>query len=397
MFAVILLASYLLSVFVTRRLVAPINRLSQSINEESLDFRDKSVYPELVPFISEIYMQRLRNNRRISQLAEEKNKLTAIMKDMSEGIIIIDRSRRVLMANDRAQTFFNFHPELESGQPYYLTSNAALKNCVDTAMRGVSKTAVTAIGGRQLQVTADPIFSDSDQTGIVCSVRDITEQLAVDKMKQEFSANVSHELKTPLASISGYAEMIETGIAQAEDVQNFARIIHRESGRLLSLINDIIKLSRLDESEDIETETVDLLQLAEETCDVLLLNADRKKVTLHIEGEPHITVGARDLLLELIYNLVDNAIKYNRPGGRVTVSVKGRVLRVIDTGIGVPDSAKPHLFERFYRVEKSRSKEMGGTGLGLAIVKHIADLHGARIFVEDTPGGGTTFVVTFPK
>ena len=394
-FFILLAVSYLLSTLVTRRLVAPINRLSQRINDETLDFDGKSVYPELVPFVSEIYMQRQRNRQRISQLAEEKNKLTTIMKDMSEGIVVIDRSRRILMANDMAQTLFNFHPDLDS-EPYYLTSNAALKTCVDAAMRGHSKTIVTEIAGRQLQVTADPIFSDKKQTAIVCSVRDITEQMAVDKMKQEFSANVSHELKTPLASISGYAEMIETGIAQPEDVQRFAHIIHRESGRLLSLINDIIQLSRLDESEGIETEPVDMLQLAEETCDVLTLNATNREVTLQVCGTGFTVTGARDLLQELVYNLVDNAIKYNRPGGRVTVSAAERVLRVSDTGIGIPDSAKPHLFERFYRVEKSRSKEMGGTGLGLAIVKHIADLHKARIFVEDVPGGGTCFAVVFP-
>lgn len=396
-FVFILGISALLSVWVTKRLVAPINHLSGQINSGTLDFNTKNVYPELVPFISEIYIQRLRNNRRISQLAEEKNKLAAIMKDMSEGIIVFDRSRRILMANDKAQMFFGFHPDLESDRPYYLTKNSPLNSCVDIAMRGHSKTSVAEIGGRQLQLTADPIFSDEKQTGIICSVRDITEQMAVEKMKQEFSANVSHELKTPLASISGYAEMIETGIAQAGDVQNFAHIIRKESGRLLSLINDIIKLSQLDESESLEAEEVDLLQLAEETCDVLTLRASRKQITLHSTGTPLVITGARELLQELIYNLVDNAIKYNHTGGKVTVEVKGHTLRVVDNGLGIPDSAKPHLFERFFRVEKSRSKEMGGTGLGLAIVKHIADLHGARMLVEDTPGGGATFLVVFPK
>ncbi len=393
--AIILIGSYLLSVIATKRMVAPINRLSQRINNETLDFDGDMVYPELVPFVSEIYMQRLRNSRRISELAEEKNKLTAIMKDMSEGIIVFDRSRKIILANDMAQTFFSLRPE-DLDTPHYLTNHPTLKSCVDTAMRGCSKMIVTEIGGRQLQITADPIYSDQTQTAVVCSVRDITEQMAIDKIQQEFSANVSHELKTPLSSISGYAEMIEAGIAQPQDITKFAKIIRKESGRLLSLINDIIKLSKLDESAQIETEPVDLLELAEETVDVLTLNAQKKKVQLLIDGESSVVIGARELLLELIYNLTDNAIKYNRENGSVTLHIHGRTLQVADTGIGIPDSAKPHIFDRFFRVEKSRSKEMGGTGLGLAIVWHIVELHNAKIFVEDNPGGGAQFTVIFP-
>lgn len=393
---IILIVSYLISVIATKRLVTPINRLSQRINNETLDFDGDMVYPELVPFVSEIYMQRLRNSRKISQLAEEKNKLTAIMKDMSEGIVVFDRSRKIIMANDMAQTFFNLHSD-HSEKPYYLTDTPALKSCVDSALRGCSKMIVTEIGGRQLQIAADPIYSDRKQTAVVCSVRDITEQMAIDKIQQEFSANVSHELKTPLSSISGYAEMIEAGIAQPQDITKFAKIIRKESARLLSLINDIIKLSKLDESTQIETEPVDLMELAEETVDVLTLNAQKKNVQLLIEGESSIVTGARELLLELIYNLTDNAIKYNNENGKVTLRIHGRTLQVADTGIGIPDSAKPHIFERFFRVEKSRSKEMGGTGLGLAIVWHIVELHNAKIFVEDNPGGGAQFTIVFPE
>ena len=218
----------------------------------------------------------------------------------------------------------------------------------------------------------------------------------MEQMRQEFTANVSHELKTPLTSISGYAEMIENGMAKQDDVQRFATIIHKEAGRLLTLISDIIQLSAMDESKTIIAKTpVDLLELAEECADILTLSAQQHQVSLHVQGKSATVMGNHDLLAELVYNLCDNAIRYNKPNGSVTILVQKDRLTVKDTGIGIPAAHQSRVFERFYRVDKSRSKETGGTGLGLAIVKHIAEQHKAKIDLKSTPETGTEITVHF--
>ena len=219
-----------------------------------------------------------------------------------------------------------------------------------------------------------------------------------DGMRQEFTANVSHELKTPLTSISGYAELIESGLAKEEDVRRFAGTIRKEAARLLSLISDIIRLSQLDEDESPVAETpVDLYSLATECMESLGQNAGKKGVALSVEGESLVVTGEEANLWELVYNLMDNAIRYNRPNCMVTVTLKDRTLSVSDTGIGIPQEHQTRIFERFYRVDKSHSRATGGTGLGLSIVKHVAERHNARISIESTPGVGTTMSVTFPE
>ena len=219
-----------------------------------------------------------------------------------------------------------------------------------------------------------------------------------DGMRQEFTANVSHELKTPLTSISGYAELIESGMAKDEDVRRFAGTIRKEAARLLALISDIIRLSQLDEDESPTAQTpVDLLALAQECMESLLQNAGRKGVVMAVEGESFSVLGEEANLWELVYNLMDNAIRYNRPNGMVTVTLKGRTISVADTGIGIPQEHQARIFERFYRVDKSHSRATGGTGLGLSIVKHVAERHGAKITIESTPGVGTTMSVNFPE
>ena len=223
---------------------------------------------------------------------------------------------------------------------------------------------------------------------------------SMDKMRQEFTANVSHELKTPLTSISGYAEMIDTGMVRPEDVPEFAGKIHKEAGRLVSLIGDILQLSALDDPQHLEVqERVSLRELADECAQILSFKAEKEQVTMTVEGGPGFVFGSRRLLEELVYNLCDNAIRYNRPGGRVAVTLEQRdervVLTVADTGIGISPEHQSRVFERFYRVDKSRSKETGGTGLGLAIVKHIAIQHNARLSLDSTPGEGTTITVSF--
>ena len=226
---------------------------------------------------------------------------------------------------------------------------------------------------------------------------DLGEQQRADRMRREFTANVSHELKTPLTSISGYAEMIENGMAKDEDVRIFAERIRRESNRMLSLVSDIIALSELEEQQILKNaETVDLHELAAETVETLKSAAMVRGVSVRLTGGPTPVFGVRTLLSELMYNLLDNAIRYNRDNGTVTVRTTDRQLSVRDTGIGIPKHHIGRIFERFYRVDKSRSKATGGTGLGLAIVKHIAEEHGAEITLESAEGIGTEITVTFP-
>ena len=234
--------------------------------------------------------------------------------------------------------------------------------------------------------------------GIICFIVDVGEQRQIEKMKQEFTANVSHELKTPLTSISGYAEMIENGMAKEEDIRGFAAIIRKEAGRLLTLISDIIQLSELDDPEGaMHLERVDLLELALECEAILALPAEARGITFSVIGGHSYVTGDKGMLSELIYNLCDNAIRYNRDGGSVDVLVRPGVLTVRDTGIGIPKAHQDRIFERFYRVDKSRSKQTGGTGLGLAIVKHITERHGARIELSSRTGVGTEITVRFKK
>lgn len=246
---------------------------------------------------------------------------------------------------------------------------------------------------------ANPVASQGEQIGVICLIIDITEKKEMESMRQEFTANVSHELKTPLTSISGYAEMIEAGIVKEEDIKNFAGRIRKESARLLSLISDIILLSRLDNSqkaEAIRKETVNLLTIAQKCADDIAVQAERQGVVVRVSGEEYIMRGNITLLTELVQNLCDNAVRYNRDkDGKVDITVGDGFIDVKDTGIGIPPEHRARIFERFYRVDKSRSKERGGTGLGLAIVKHICELYDAKIELKSSEGFGTEIKITF--
>lgn len=394
----IIAAAVLLALLLTRKLLRPIKALAGDIDNLELLRDEKQVYPELVPFVQEIQAQRLRISRQLRAIEEEKNKLTAIMQHMSEGLLILDMNRKVLMSNGSARDYLAAPNPDENENILYFTRNPELNECVAAAIDGGSLAQYVTIGSRQLQVMASPVMNDGQQEGVICLILDETDKRRMEKMKQEFTANVSHELKTPLTSISGYAEMIETGIAQPEDVTRFAARIHKEAGRLLGLIRDIIKLSELDEGrEEPAFEQVALQPLAEECAAILQPAAERQEVTFTIEGEGDTVEGNRGLLFELLYNLCDNAIRYNRPGGRVTVTLGERFLSVSDTGIGIPEKHQARIFERFYRVDKSRSQATGGTGLGLAIVKHIAERHHAAIELNSCEGSGTTITVRFHK
>ena len=275
-----------------------------------------------------------------------------------------------------------------------------MRATVEAALAGVRTETVQEIEGISWQIIANPVVSSGQVAGVAVLLMDVTEREQREKLRQEFSANVSHELKTPLTSITGFAELMKEGMVTGEKVKEFAGDIYREARRLIDLVNDIIRLSRLDENSKLfETEQVDLYDLCDEIIANLQNVAERQNVTFTLSGE-HVTInGVWQILNEMVYNLCDNAIKYNRPGGTVDVSVHrdgGSVrLTVRDTGIGIPYADQPRVFERFYRVDKSHSKEVGGTGLGLSIVKHGAQYHNARLELESEPGKGTSISVMF--
>ncbi len=376
----------------SERIITPIQKMYEN--------PDKVPYEELIPLADMIKSQQKEIRRQLRKLQLEKDKINTLIKNMSEGFILIDMDKNVLMSNPSASRLIGADDnEIEGTSLYVYSRNEVVTECVDSAISGEGKTADITVNGRVLQLITNPVYSNDKQNGVICLIIDVSEKKKSEKMRREFTANVTHELKTPLTSISGYAEMIASGLVKPDDVQGFAKRIHKESGRLISLIGDIIELSKLDESTSSENVApVNLASIAKEVAEDLKSNAEKHNVTINADTKKVVVKGNRNQLYELVYNLCDNAIRYNREGGQVNITVEsdddGKYIRVSDTGIGIPAKHHSRIFERFYRVDKSRSKETGGTGLGLAIVKHIAELHSGTVTVESNKNG-TTFVVRF--
>ena len=319
----------------------------------------------------------------------------AMIDSVTGGVLVLDGNSRVYKVSDDARGYLGLPAEAIGMYKTDAIKDAELLRAIELAEKGESSLTEYTSGGTTLRVLVDPVIFNGQIVGTMLLLLDMGEQLTMQKLRREFASNVSHELKTPLTSISGYAEMIEAGMAPEKDIPDFAGRIRKESKRLLSLISDIIRLSSLDEGAENEKEPVDMAETAEECCDVLARSAEEHGVTIEQELESFVIEGSPGLLSELVYNLVDNAIRYNREGGTVFVKVKEGLVSVRDTGIGIPEEHIPHIFERFYRVDKSRSKQSGGTGLGLAIVKHIAEKYGAEIAVESKVGEGTEISLRF--
>lgn len=376
----------------TKNIVKPIEAMATDPGDVA--------YEELVPFSKTIKEQQEKINRQIEKLSREKEKVNILIANMSEGFVLFDMNKNVLMKNDSAVKLLEAN-NVQNENVINFSRNGEFLQTIDKAVKGRNNTVDLKIGGREVQVLASPVFSNNVQNGVICIAMDITEKKKAENMRREFTANVSHELKTPLTSISGYAEMIECGMAKPEDIPGFAHKISREAGRLVTLIGDILKLSQLDEPlPQNQMQRVDLSDIAEEVAGDLKINAQKHSVEITAECENAEISGNRNLLYELVYNLCDNAIRYNKPGGSVRVRVekaedKARLV-VSDTGIGIPKEHQDRIFERFYRVDKSRSKQTGGTGLGLAIVKYIAEQHKAAITLESENGTGTKITVDFP-
>lgn len=399
-FIMLLIMSLAIGFFLTKKIINPITKLSESVDDIGTDIDADDIYPELSPFITEIIAQKREIRYQLGKVEREKNKVAAIIQNMSEGMILLDLDKNILLMNEATKRIFNVGDvTLKHDSLLYISRDKDVNDCVDKALDGENSSLELMLNGRIYQMIANPVASHGEQIGVICLIIDITEKKEMESMRQEFTANVSHELKTPLTSISGYAEMIEAGIVKEEDIKNFAGRIRKESARLLSLISDIILLSRLDNSqkaEAIRKETVNLLTIAQKCADDIAVQAERQGVVVRVSGEEYIMRGNITLLTELVQNLCDNAVRYNRDkDGKVDITVGNGFIDVKDTGIGIPPEHRARIFERFYRVDKSRSKERGGTGLGLAIVKHICELYDAKIELKSSEGFGTEIKITF--
>lgn len=379
-----------------KRLIEPINRLDLGNPLESVE------YEELSPLLTRIDQQNKQIREQMAQLKQNQEEYLAITEYMKDGLIITSR-HVVLSINRAAQKLFHVtQEECINHDIITVSRNQSLKESFQIARSGEPDERLVTIQGRTYQLLANPVrLGTVKVTGVVILILDVTEKQKAEMMRREFSANVSHELKTPLMSISGYAEIIENGMVRPGDIRNFAGRIHSEATRLTSLVEDIIKLSRLDENDgSMPKEKVNLLAVAKEVETRLMFCAREQNITLEVRGEPALVQGVHQILYEMIYNLCDNAVKYNNPGGYVHVSVRaksrGRAeVCVEDNGIGIAPEDQERIFERFYRVDKSHSRETGGTGLGLSIVKHGAMLHDAKITLESALEKGSRITVSF--
>ncbi|RGS77332.1 PAS domain S-box protein [Ruminococcus bromii] len=376
----------------TKKIIEPIKEMADNGNG--------SPYDELLPLSQKIASQQRQIKRQMRRLQFEKDKISTLIENMAEGFILIDVDKKVLMSNYSASKLLGADDDGVIDKTLIAFSrNEVLNDCVDKALSGESKNGDTTVKGRALQIITNPVYSNGEKNGAICLIIDVSAKKKAEKMRREFTANVTHELKTPLTSISGYAEIIASGLVKPDDIPNFANKIHKESGRLLSLISDIMELSQLDEKfSDEEFAPVDLAGVAAEVAEDLRSNAEKHGITIAVDTKTAVINGNRNQIYELIYNLCDNAIRYNRENGSVKIITgddnEHPFVKVADTGIGIPEKHHKRVFERFYRVDKSRSKETGGTGLGLAIVKHITERHGGEISLESSEQG-TTFTARF--
>lgn len=381
----------------TKRIVGPINQLNP--DEPQMD----QVYDELSPLIRRLEKQKETIQEQMDTLQAKKEEFTAITENMKEGFIIVDSRADVISYNTSAIRILGSEMTARDGgnvNVLMLNRSNSFRQVVDAALHGKRGEEMLELNGRHYQIIANPVVESGARRGAVVVILDVTEQQNREDLRREFTANVSHELKTPLTSISGYAEIMKSGLVQPADMGRFSEKIYVEAQRLITLVGDIIKLSQLDEEQVyLEKSSVDLHQVAAHVVDRLKDVAGKAQVTLKLTGKPVVIQGTEQILDEMVFNLCDNAIKYNKVYGNVTVTtdlVDGHpVVTVSDSGIGIPAEDQERIFERFYRVDKSHSKQIGGTGLGLSIVKHGAIYHKAKVEMESKLGEGTTVRILF--
>ncbi|MGN0735690.1 MAG: ATP-binding protein [Anaerovoracaceae bacterium] len=395
--AVLIVLSVFISYRVARAIIKPVN----DIDLDNPDISEN--YEELGPLLHRIHQQNSRIKRQMENLRKSREEFNIITQNMSEGLIIIDKDAEILTYNRSAAEMLDGGDGRQiEGSVLKLNRSEPFRKAVSEALEGNNSQVYLTEGESTYEIISNPVREEEQVTGAILIVMDVTEREKGEKLRREFTSNVSHELKTPLTSIYGVSDMLASGLVKAEDVAGFAGTIKEESARLISLIDDIIKLSRLDESTvPQETEIIDVCGSARDVVSRLSGKASENDVELSFMGEPSEMRGVQHILDEIIYNICENAIKYNRPGGFVKVSVRNEgeesLITVADNGIGIPKADRERVFERFYRVDKSHSKQIGGTGLGLSIVKHGVIYLNGRINLESEEGRGTVITVGFPR
>ena len=381
------------SLMLARRMA---NRIVNPLNDLDLDNPlSCNTYDEISPLLHRIEKQNKQISAQVAQLKEKTDQFEQTTSSMSEGLVLLDSEGKILSINPAAARLFETSKACVGLDFLVVDRSQAMSKGVKQALAKQRCDFRITKHGSEYQIGISPILSGNRLLGAVVLAFDVTEQVNAQRNRQEFTANVSHELKTPLQSILNSAQLLQSGLVKPEDVQKFTGYICSEAERLLQLINDIIRLSQLDESVEFPQESVNLYAVTSQVLQTLLPAADSRNITVELLGEHTVITGVRQLAYELIYNLCDNAIRYNKDGGKVTVTVGKDSITVKDTGIGIPKEHQARIFERFYRVDKSHSRETGGTGLGLSIVKHAAQQLGAIIELESEPNIGTTVIVKF--
>ena len=393
----IILVSVVVAIIMSNKMATSIVK---PLNELDLEHpANNNTYEELTPILTKLNKQHKQIESQLALLREKSDELNQITASMSEGLILLDNKGFVLSMNEAAKKLFGIEHTPVGRDFLTVDRSSEMNRAINKAFEGNRSEFRETRNGNEYQFIINRTESEGKVIGLVILCLDVTDSAFAERNRKEFTANVSHELKTPLQSIIGSAELLENGLVKPEDTGRFIGNIKNEAQRLVSLINDIIRLSQLDEDAEIPTESVDLLEVANEVAEVLSASAAKRQVLVSVDGENCTINGIRRYLYEIIYNLCDNAIRYNKESGKVNVSVKqdgeNTVVTVSDTGIGIPPEHHSRIFERFYRVDKSHSKETGGTGLGLSIVKHAVAYHKGKVTLDSVPDEGTTITITF--
>ena len=395
---VVLIAALVLSGILARRIS---KRIVEPMNSIDLDRPlENDTYEELSPLLNRINQQHKEIEMQMRYLKQRTDEFTQITESMKEGLILLDNKGNVLSINEAAQNILETDSDCIGQSFLSIERSRNINNAIQSAFEEGHSEIYAQYGSREYQVDISRIESGGETVGAVLLAFDITEQQNAQRNRREFTANVSHELKTPLQGIIGSAELIENGMVKPEDMPRFTGHIRKEASRLVTLIEDILRLSQLDEGRQMPSEQVDIFELAEEVRSVLEGACEAKHINMKLMGE-HVSIdGVKRLLYEIIYNLCDNAVKYNNEGGIADIDIssdeKNAYITVRDSGIGIPQDQQERVFERFYRVDKSHSKESGGTGLGLSIVKHAVSYHNGTVSMKSEPGNGTEIRVALP-
>ena len=391
-----LILSGIMASAISKRIVKPINELDLESPKEN------QIYEELSPLLSKIHRQNREIQNQLELAKQQQEEFALITENMQEGLIVIDKYTMILSANSSAWNLFHMDRVCQGESVYCLDREEEFRHAIEQVLSGEHTELVLKLNGSDIQLIANPVIRDKKTEGAVVLLVNVTEKLERESLRREFSANVSHELKTPLTSISGFAEIMQGGLVKCEDIPKFAGRIYKESQRLLQLVEDVIQISQLDEEKTSYVwEPVDVYQVCKNAFESLKEKAKRLNVHLYICGERMKMEAVRTLLEEAIYNVCDNAIKYNRNDGSVSVFLvqTAQEIQIVvkDTGVGIPKEDQDRVFERFYRVDKSHSKEIGGTGLGLSIVKHAVGALKGSVILRSEEGNGTEICMKFPK